>query len=146
MKRSTLALSALLAGSLHCAGASLGAPPQLSFPAPPEAAAGVPDFTGTWVGRYSSNVVPPTDVTLIFQQRGATVTGTYLAANGAQGVMYGIAALQQTPLQAEQKTPTCLGAFAMPSQVQGNTMTWKFIGKDCLGDENGTGSATRSGS
>ncbi len=107
------------------------------------------NFSGTWTGTYSSNLVPPTDVTLIFQQFRSTVTGTYLTANGAQGVMYGIsqekAGLQgQTVLTADQITPTCTGSFNMPITVSGDNMTWQFVGTDCLGPENGSGKATRS--
>ncbi len=143
MKPSTLAFSALLAGSLVCAGASLGTPAQKSFPPTPEAAPGVPNFSGTWKGTYSSNVVPPTDVTLIFQQRGATVTGTYLAKNGAQGLMYGTSVATGTRLQAIQTAPKCTGVFSMPITVVGTNLSWSFIGGDCLGNENGTGAAQR---
>jgi hypothetical protein len=61
-----------------------------TFPSPDTAAAQTQaDFAGTWVGIYRSDKVDPTEVTLIFQQRGATVTGTYLSKNGAQGVISG---------------------------------------------------------
>ncbi|HLX10383.1 MAG TPA: hypothetical protein VKY89_21220 [Thermoanaerobaculia bacterium] len=147
MKRWTLASSALLAGGLFYAGASIGDPApqsaQQRFPTPPKAAVGVADLRGTWAGTYSSNLVAPTSVSLIFQQLGATVTGTYLSANGAQGVMFGTASPHQAELTAQQTTPSCPGSFSMPVQVQGTTMTWKFVGKDCLGDENGAGKAAR---
>jgi hypothetical protein len=112
-----------------------------TFPSPHDAVAPM-QFAGAWKGTYSSSVVQPTSVTLIFQQRGTTVTGTYLAANGAQGIMYGTAsnALAAT---ARQTTPTCSGSFDMQAQVNGNVMKWTFNGTDCLGNEIGTGTATK---
>jgi hypothetical protein len=102
------------------------------------------NIVGTWEGTYVSNNVPKTTVTLIVQQCKATVTGTYLTGNGAQGVMYGMAlsgGLVQ--LHASQQTPTCQGEFNMPIQVNGNNIGWSFDGYDCLGIEKGSGTATR---
>lgn len=116
-----------------------------TYPTPPAtAAAGTQMFNGTWTGTYSSSVVPTTNVTLIFQQRGTTVTGTYLSANGAQGVMSGVAGASGLSAIATQITPTCTGQFAMAAQVNSGTMTWTFVGQDCLGVENGKGTATQA--
>jgi hypothetical protein len=116
----------------------------VKFPSPPKTVARVASFAGTWKGTYSSNLVEPMKVTLIFQQFGSTVTGTYLSANGAQGVMSGVLQAGGTAtLQATQITPTCPGKFDMPATVNGHSMTWKFIGQDCLGQENGSGKATK---
>lgn len=101
-------------------------------------------IAGTWVGVYDSNEVGLTDVTLVFQQLGSTVTGTYLSANGAQGVMFGtLQAGGSGDLTAVQTTPTCKGQFQMPVTVEGDTLTWQFTGHDCLGAEDGNGKASR---
>lgn len=148
MRKTALRLSTVALGTLLLAGAMEGQKAKtakvVQFPAPPKAAAGVASLAGTWQGTYSSNKVPPTQVTLIFQQLEATVTGTYLSANGAQGVMSGTAQTGgAASLKATQVTPTCFGRFQMPVQVNGSSMTWKFTGQDCLGSENGSGTATK---
>ncbi len=106
-------------------------------------AGGTGQIAGTWTGTYQSNQVPPTNVTLIFQEFGTTVTGTYLSANGAQGVMYGTSQPSgEANLSVEQKTPACTGLFKMPATRNGNTLQWKFKGVDCKGTEDGAGTAT----
>ena len=124
------------------AGPSLAA--AKPFPAPP-ASANATSYAGTWNGTYVSNLVQPTTVTLIFQQRGTTVTGTYLTRNGAQGVIYGPSGTgPSATLKATQTTPTCPGTFTMQTTVSGNRLSWTFVGHDCLGNENGKGTATHS--
>ena len=113
-----------------------------NFPTPNTATQTQANFAGTWNGTYQSNVVPATDVTLIFQQRGNTVTGTYLSKNGAQGVMSGsINSSGQLVAKATQTTPTCRGQFNMAATISNNTLNWTFKGTDCLGGENGKGTA-----
>jgi len=116
---------------------------QKTFPSP-SATQAQANFAGTWNGTYQSNMVPATDVTLIFQQLGNTVTGTYLSKNGAQGVMSGtVNSSGQLVANATQATPTCRGQFKMAATISNNTLKWSFNGKDCLGLENGTGTATQ---
>lgn len=142
MKR-TIQLFAVLIIAVTLGSTTLIAQQPKTFPRPSAAVASTQQFAGTWQGTYSSNVVQPTKVTLIFQQFGATVTGTYLSANGAQGVMFGTASSAGLSATANQTTPTCTGQFAMTAQISGSTMTWTFVGQDCLGAENGKGSATK---
>ena len=99
------------------------------------------DLSGVWVGTYASNKVSETDVTLIFQQSGSTVTGTYLTGNGAQGTMTGVVNQSgRIDLRADQFTPTCLGEYAMTRvKVTKRTLTWRFVGWDCLGFQDGAG-------
>lgn len=127
---------------MHAGAQSGAARAKRDFPSPNAPAAAVQQFAGTWSGTYSSNVVKPTAVALIFQQRGNTVTGTYLSANGAQGVMYGTSSPTGLQASARQTTPTCIGQFDMLAQA-GASMTWTFKGTDCLGIENGKGTATK---
>lgn len=115
-----------------------------TFPMPNTATQTRANFAGTWNGTYQSDAVPATDVTLIFQQLGNTVTGTYLSKNGAQGVMSGsINSSGQFVAKAMQITPTCCGQFNMEATISNNTLNWTFNGTDCLGAENGKGTATQ---
>jgi hypothetical protein len=115
-----------------------------TFPSPSMATQARANFAGTWNGTYQSNVVPAIDVTLIFQQLGNTVTGTYLSKNGAQGVMSGtINSSGELVAKATQTTPKCRGQFNMAATISNNTLKWTFKGTDCLGVENGTGTATQ---
>lgn len=146
MKRTLSSIAVVLLGTLTLAsyGLAVQQPAQKKFPTPPMTTA--TNFAGTWVGTYQSNEVGATRVTLIFQQRGSTVTGTYLSANGAQGVMYGTVAAGSNTLtaKAEQTTPTCPGQFDMSATVTAGALTWSFKGQDCLGAEDGQGKASRS--
>jgi hypothetical protein len=146
MRRTIGSIVVVLLGTLTLTsyGLAVQQSGQKKFPAPQMAAA--TNFAGTWVGTYQSSEVGATRVTLIFQQRGSTVTGTYLSANGAQGVMYGTVAAGSNTLtaKAEQTTPTCTGQFEMSAAVSGGTLTWSFKGQDCLGVEDGQGKASRS--
>lgn len=146
MKKVLYVVCALLLSIVLLASLSMRAQNEQkkTFPAAPSEAKGAALFAGTWRGVYKSNLVPPTTVTLIFQQRGTTVTGTYLSANGAQGVMSGTSVSHQpSSLSADQTTPTCTAKFAMAATVHGNKMQWTFKGNDCLGMEDGAGTATR---
>lgn len=132
-----MVLTAVVAAAALAVAAQEETPPRLEVSA---------SIAGTWNGTYRSTVVPPTGVTLVFQQLGSTVTGSYLSANGAQGVMWGTLQVNGAgDLQAVQTTPTCRGEFKMPVQVAGDRLTWKFIGHDCLGVEDGSGDASRVG-
>jgi hypothetical protein len=146
MKRTISIITVVLLSTLTLASYSFAVqqPEQKKFPTPPITAA--TNFAGTWVGTYQSSKVGATRVTLIFQQRGNTVTGTYLSANGAQGVIYGAVEGGSNTLtaKAEQKTPTCTGQFDMSATVSAGTLTWSFKGEDCLGAEDGRGKASRS--
>lgn len=146
MRRTIGSIVVVLLGTLTLTsyGLAVQQSGQKKFPAPPMAAA--TNFAGTWAGTYQSNEVGATRVTLIFQQRGSTVTGTYLSANGAQGVMYGTVAAGSNTLtaKAEQTTPTCPGQFEMLAAVSGGILTWSFKGEDCLGTEDGQGKASRT--
>jgi|SRR5689334_6005752 len=114
-----------------------------TFPSPTAIQAQA-NFAGTWNGTYQSNTVPVTGVTLVFQQLGNTVTGTYLSKNGAQGVMAGtVNSSGQLAAKADQTTPTCRGRFVMAATISNNSLQWTFKGTDCLGTENGTGTATQ---
>lgn len=119
------------------------------------------DLAGRWVGIYRSNRVPETQVTLIFQQltteeheqaqrrvgavdyTSETVVGTYKSADGAIGTIQGRISGNTVTADATQVTPTCLGSFRMLGTLDGQTYTWSFEGQDCLGDEQGKGTASR---
>lgn len=144
MKRLTPTLILISVSLTFLLSAGWAAQKKKTFPTPQTAAQAQANFAGTWNGTYQSNVVPVTDVTLVFQQFGNTVTGTYLSKNGAQGVMSGtINSSGQLAAKATQITPSCPGQFNMAATISNNTLTWTFKGKDCLGIENGTGTATQ---
>ena len=144
MKRFTPTLILISVSLTFLLSVGWAAQKKKTFPTPNTATQTQASFAGTWNGTYKSNVVPATDVTLIFQQFGNTVTGTYLSKNGAQGVMSGtINSSGQLVAKATQTTPTCPGQFNMATTISNNTLNWTFKGTDCLGVENGTGTATQ---
>jgi hypothetical protein len=147
MKRlsSTLILIAVSLTFLLSAGwAAQTQKKKKTFPTPKTAVQSQTTYAGTWNGTYKSNLVDPTNVTLMFQQLGNTVTGTYLSQNGAQGVMSGtVNGSGQLVAKATQTTPTCRGTFNMVATISSGTLSWTFKGTDCLGTENGSGTATQ---
>lgn len=144
MKRLTPTLILISVSLTFLLSVGWAAQKKKTFPTPNTATQTQANFAGTWNGTYQSNVVPATDVTLIFQQLGNTVTGTYLSKNGAQGVMSGsVNSSGQLAAKATQTTPTCRGQFNMAATISNNTLNWTFNGTDCLGTENGKGTATQ---
>ena len=119
-------------------------------------------ISGTWTGVYHSNAVPPTNVSLTFYQLHnhlhqdsvkaqhdtdstiEAVVGIYLSENGAIGTMRGTISGNELNLSATQVTPGCEGEFSMPGIIDGDTFKWQFKGNDCLGVEDGSGTATRT--
>lgn len=121
------------------------------------------NISGVWHGSYTSDKIPdPVPVVMLFQQLttqefeasryargqaatpGETVVGVYKSDNGAIGTMTGIILGETVTLEATQATPTCPGSFTMQGELVGDHFEWHFQGKDCLGEENGDGSADRS--
>jgi hypothetical protein len=144
MKRLTPTLILISVSLTFLLSIGWAAQKKKTFPTPNTATQAQASFAGTWNGTYQSNMVPATDVTLIFQQFGNTVTGTYLSKNGAQGVMSGtINSSGQLVAKATQTTPKCRGQFNMAASISNNTLAWTFKGNDCLGVENGNGTATQ---
>ena len=144
MKRLTPTLILMSVSLTFLLSIGWAAQKKKTFPTPKTATQTQANFAGTWNGTYRSNVVPPTDVTLVFQQFGNTVTGTYLSKNGAQGVMSGtVNTSGQLVAKATQTTSTCRGQFKIPATISNNTLNWTFNGMDCLGTENGSGTATQ---
>lgn len=144
MKRHSPTLILISVGLTFLLSVASAGQKKKTFPSPSTATQAQANFAGTWSGTYQSNVVPATDVTLIFQQFGNTVTGTYLSKNGAQGVMSGtINGSGQLVATATQTTPTCPGKFKMAATISNNSLNWTFNGTDCLGTENGKGTATQ---
>jgi hypothetical protein len=144
MKRLTPTLILISVSLTFLLSPGWAAQKKKTFPTPNTATQTQANFAGTWNGTYQSNVVPATDVTLIFQQLGNTVTGTYLSKNGAQGVMSGsVNSSGQLIAKATQTTPRCRGQFNMAATISNNTLNWTFNGTDCLGAENGKGTATQ---
>jgi hypothetical protein len=138
--------AALLALVMMAMGSTGGQTPTKKAPAPGKAAAAVElPFSGTWVGTYSSNQSAGTKITLMIQQFGTTVTGTYLIpAMSAQGVLFGkVRADGSGGFDVDQKTPECPGHFAMEASIKGKQMTFTFKGSHCAGQENGSGKATK---
>jgi len=102
------------------------------------------NLRGTWVGTFQSSQSDKTKLTLVFQQNGPTVTGSYMTAEGGQGVLYGsVQGKDRAELTAEQKSPGCAARFTIQVKVQGGTLTLNYRGQACGKMEEGSGSAVR---
>jgi hypothetical protein len=104
--------------------------------------------TGTWVGTYSTSIIPSAQITLTLTQSGSNVTGTYSTTTGvggaAGGTYTGTANGDVITWTINQTTPDCPGTFSGTSTLTGNTMNFIFTGNDCAGfHNNGQGTATR---
>jgi hypothetical protein len=101
-------------------------------------------FSGVWKGTYKSNQAGETKITVMLQQYGNFITGTYLTGEGTQGVIYGTVASDQAKLTADQKTPACVGHFAMDIKANNDHLSFSFKGQHCAGVENGTGNVAKA--
>jgi hypothetical protein len=104
------------------------------------------DLTGTWLGTISSSAAGTASLTLIIQQSGTNVTGSYSTGRGGSGTISAQVTGNTVDFELTQTTPSCTGWFSGHGTVNGTVMTFTFIGNDCLGSyTDGTGSVTKSG-
>lgn len=100
------------------------------------------DLDGTWDGSFASELVAPTDITMILSQTGASLSGTWSAANGATGTATGTISGTMGTFTLTETTPNCSGTFRGHAAVLTGTtylMFFSFSGSDCLGNARGSG-------
>ena len=101
-------------------------------------------LSGTWVGTYHSGPVGAAKVTLTFSVQGASYTGTFKTSTRAGGTTAGSVGNGSFSGTAKQTTPNCPGSYLMRGSWVDNFLWWTFNGCDCLGLEDGGGSAVRT--
>ena len=141
MTRLRLLAVTLLAFSLMaCGGGGGGSSPPPALPSV--------DVTGRWVGPYNSSVFGSQTASVIVQQVGATVTGTYSSSTGALGTVSGSVSSDTLSFTITVTTPGCSGSSTGTGIVDipaaGNlTMSFSASGSStCGGPESVTGILT----
>lgn len=105
------------------------------------------DLDGTWDGSFGSELVTPTDITMILTQNAASLGGTWSAANGATGTVTGTISGTMGTFTLTETTPSCAGTFRGHALVLTGTadvLFFAFSGSDCLGSARGNGLVGRT--
>ncbi len=127
-------------------------PAPTAIPTKPSTATPTPttvNATGTWSGPYNSSAFGAQSVTLILQQNGTSLTGTYSSTTGALGSISGTVSGNTANVTITITTQGCSGSvdgtgiIDVP-QAGSATMNFQYSGSStCGGQENGTGNLTR---
>jgi hypothetical protein len=131
--------SALAAATVAAAAASVG------YAAQPASLFGSGRAAGYWQGSNTASQVPgrrfPTS--FVLNQSGNAVTGGFVTASGVYGTGTGTVSGSTATIVWTNTSPQCPGTYRNSYRITGSTMTWTYSGRDCLGDESGSGQATR---
>jgi hypothetical protein len=121
------------------------APAEIAAQTPMARLLGSGSMSGYWTGTYNASQVPNQNfaVSLVFHQSGSSVTGGFVTASGVYGRGSGRVTGSTAIVSWINTTPQCPGRYQATYQISGNTLTWTYRGRDCLGTESGSGSATR---
>lgn len=103
------------------------------------------DISGVWQGtNYSSKVKGPAQVMLLLsQQPEGGVQGLYWATTGVAGNGKGKIDGTTMTIEWTNTSPNCPGSYKNTYSVNGDQLQWTFTGADCLGPQDGRGSANR---
>lgn len=103
------------------------------------------NVSGRWVGvNYASKIKGPTNITMTLKQNENMVMGKYLAATGVSKVGEGMKTNPMTfKIKWKNTAPKCPGKYIYEYTLNGEQLTWMFVGEDCLGIEKGHGYAKR---
>lgn len=106
---------------------------------------GAGPISGYWQGTYTASQIPHQSfpITLVFHQSGRIVTGGFVTSTGVYGSGTGSVSGSSVTITWRNSTPQCPGRYQGTYRISGNTMTWSYTGRDCLGVERGSGSASR---
>lgn len=100
------------------------------------------DITGTWKGRFSTNLVSYVSVKLNLKQEGTRVKGTFRGSGGQKGKIRGRFKGEKLNFTIQTTTSGCSGRFSGAARLNenGDTMRFNFTGSDCAGThKNGRG-------
>ncbi|WP_299495609.1 hypothetical protein [uncultured Shewanella sp.] len=103
------------------------------------------NVSGRWVGvNYASKIKGPTQVTMTLKQTDQMVMGKYLAATGVAKEGKGMKTTPKTfKIRWRNTALKCPGKYVYEYTLNGDQLTWMFVGEDCLGIEKGHGYAKR---
>lgn len=103
------------------------------------------NVSGRWVGvNYASKIKGPTQVTMTLNQTDQMIMGKYLAATGVAKEGKGMKNSPTTfKIRWRNTAPKCPGKYVYEYTLNGDQLTWMFVGEDCLGIEKGHGYAKR---
>lgn len=127
-----------------CAAIMLGGS-ATAQPAGPKTLTGTGGGAGYWQGYNTASQVPGQRIPTAFvlNQSGSQVTGGYVTATGVYGTAQGSFSGNTGTLTWTNTTPQCPGNYTNNYTLSGDIIYWTYTGKDCLGNESGSGWAQR---
>ncbi|MBP2297218.1 hypothetical protein [Azospirillum rugosum] len=103
------------------------------------------NLTGYWSGTNTASQVPGKTANVTFflrQQRDGTVIGGYVASTGVYGTGTGKFSGNTGTMSWINTSPYCVGEYSNTYTIAADgSLSWTYNGKDCLGDETGSGTA-----
>jgi hypothetical protein len=105
-------------------------------------------YSGNYAGTYTASQLPgqQLQIGLFFRQLSQNrMMAGYLTSSGVGGICQGLVRGNVAALTCTNTTPTCRGVYRGRYTFTGNTVTWVYAGRDCLGNERGRGVAHKIG-
>lgn len=104
------------------------------------------DVSGAYLGTYTASELPKEQLKIIaiFRQSQNVVEGVYYTSSGVFGKGHGILTGNDVEMSWHNSPKSgCDGVYKGIYAFEGDTLTWTYVGVDCLGKETGAGEATR---
>jgi hypothetical protein len=103
-------------------------------------------FSGNYTGTYTASQLPgqTLKIGILFKQLTQhTMIASYATSSGVAGGCNGTVSGNIATMICRNSTPNCPGTYRDRYTFTDTTVTWVYSGKDCLGNETGTGTATK---
>jgi hypothetical protein len=103
-------------------------------------------FSGNYVGTYTASKLPGQTLNIglyFFQPNQHTMIANYATGSGVAGACIGTVNGNVAILTCTNSTTTCPGTYRGRYIFTGINVTWTYVGRDCLGAEQGSGNATK---
>lgn len=102
--------------------------------------------SGPYVGTYTASELPGEQLRIFcfFRQTDNVLLGTYYTSSGVYGTGHGLLTGNEAEMSWHNSPSSgCPGVYKGIYTFEDDTVTWKYVGVDCLKEESGEGQAQR---